>query len=254
MTSRHRRRGGPKWAALLVAASVVLAACGVPVPPEVPDTSGPRTDGADPVDRLVPQDERADALMAALGTLGARIAEARDLLVQEDAAAVGVLLGVPGGGEAPGVLPAVAPDRAGLGSDDLVTAVITLAGDVGGERARLVLELVRDPMLGDLGAWQRDPVGVIALLRASAEGEPADGGPGAPADPGALDAALQEVPGELSRALGYAFVVASTDDPALATHAATQGAGRLGVVLVALDLAVERLGTMNVGADAAVRR
>ena len=242
MRTGHRAaRSSATSASLMLAAALLVTACGVPIPSEVPDTSAPRDEGAAEVDRLVPQVERAGELVDALRTLGTRIGEARDLLADGDAAAVGVLLGAPGGGAAPGVLPAIEPDRAGLGSDDLVTAVVTLAGDVGGERSRIVLELVRDPMLGDLGAWQRDPVGVIALLRSTAETSTAGG-------PDALDAALLEIPGELSRALGYAFVIASTDDPALVSHAAAQGSGRLGVVLVALELAVERLEALDADA------
>jgi hypothetical protein len=236
--------------AALVATAVVTG-CGVPIPPEVPDTTtrGGTTTGPD-VDRLVPIDVRTEELVEALVLLGERIAEARDLMraaaddpADADARAgiVGVLLGAPGGGEPPGVLPAVEPDRGGTASDDLLTALITLAGDVGGERGRLVLELVRDPMLGDLGAWQRDPVGVIAVLRAIAEEERRAGG-GAPGDTRALDAEMLEIPGELTRALGYAFVVASSTDEALVAHAAEQGAGRLGVVLIALEIAIERLG------------
>lgn len=245
MTTRRGRARTLAVALAATALATLLGACGVPIPAEVPDTSAPRGADADPVDRLVPDDERAGALVDALRTLGSGVEEARDALAAGDGRAVGLLLGAPGGGDAPGVLPAIEPDRAALGSDDLVTAVVTLAGDVGGERSRIVLELVRDPMLGDLGAWQRDPVGVITLLRGIAD---------APDDADALDAALLEVPGELSRALGYAFVVAGTagaEDPALAAHAAEQGAGRLGVVLVALDLAIERL--EEIAAEAAER-
>jgi len=143
-----------------------------------------------------------------------------------------VLVGAGGGGVGRGLVPAIEPDRGGAGSDDLITTLITFAGDVGGERSRLVLELVRDPMLGDLGAWQRDPVGVITVLRTAA---------GTSGDAAELDAALLEFPGELTRALGFALTVASTDDPALALHAARQASGRLGVVLVAIELAVETL-------------
>ena len=240
MTTRRGHARTVAVALVATALTTLLTACGVPIPLEVPDTSGPRASDADPVDRLVPEDERSGELTAALRTLGARVAEARDLLAAGDAGSVGVLLGEPGGGDAPGVLPAIEPDRSGLGSDDLVTGVVTLAGDVGGERSRVVLELVRDPMLGDLGAWQRDPVGVITFLRSIAD---------ASDDAGTLDAALLEVPGELSRALGYAFVVSGTEDAALATHAAEQGAGRLGVVLVALELAIERLTALDAPSD-----
>ena len=239
-------------ASLVALAALLLVGCGVPIPPEVPDTSTPQPGGAgdgsgQAVDRLVPVDGGSEVLAGALGDLATRIGAARDLLLAGDGdGAVGVLLGVPGGGDAPGVMPAIEPDRAGAGSDDLVTVLVTLAGDVGGERSRLVIELVRDPMLGDLGAWQRDPIGVIAQVQriaTEAAGSLGQDGVAVPASDGAtLDAALLELPGELTRALGYAFVVAATDDAALSAHAAERGAGRLGVVLVALELAVEQLG------------
>lgn len=168
---------------------------------------------------------------AALAEIGARLVEL--LLGSEGVAADAAGDGAADGTAAlPGLLPAVAPDRAALGSDDLVTRTITLAGDVGGERSRLVLELVRDPMVGDLGAWQRDPLGVIALVRAAVT----DAG-----DVASLDAALLELPGELTRALGYAIVLAERDEPTLLAHAAASGAARMRVVLIAISLADEEL-------------
>jgi len=234
-----------RCATVVPVVAALVAGCGVPIPPELPDTSAPRggatTEGE--IDRLVPVDVRTEELIVALVTLSDRIAAARDLLLDTTARvdAVSVLLGAPGGDRAPGVLPAIEPDRGGTASDDLVTALITLAGDIGGERGRLVIELIRDPMLGDLGAWQRDPVGVVMVLRAIAEDAERRVGEGAVGDTRSLDAALGELPGELTRALGYALVVASSTDPTLADHAAEQGAGRLGVVLIALEIAVERL-------------
>jgi hypothetical protein len=237
-------------AALAGVLAGVLAGCGVPIPTEVPDTSAPRDGGigaGDPIDRLVADDDGANVLAAQLGTIAllVRDVETRldaaalaaaagdmDASRAEGATAVGLMLGVGGGGDGLGLVPAIEPDRGGVGSDDLTTALITSAGDVGGERSRLVLELVRDPMLGDLGAWQRDPVGVISVLRSAVD---------ASDDTAALDASLLELPGELTRALGFAFAVASSDDPALSAHAARQAVGRLGVVLVAVELAVETL-------------
>ena len=229
--------------------TILLAGCGVPIPPEVPDTTAPRGPATGEVDRLVPEDTRSAELAGAMRTLAARIDDARDALLDaaDDSSddgdapedAVGVLLGAPGGGRAPGVLPAIEPDRGGTASDDLITALITLASDIGGERGRLVLELVRDPMLGDLGAWQRDPVGVVAVLRAiSADTD-------ATRDARSLDAALRELPGQLTRALGYALVIAEGADGGVdadvVAHARMQAAGRLGVVLIALEIAAERL-------------
>jgi hypothetical protein len=148
------------------------------------------------VDTLVPLDEGSAALSLQLRRIIDRVAEVRVVLgdvvtASADPAldadgdverraelraelrtagedAVGLLLGAAGGGTGAGLLPAVEPDRGGTGTDDLITGLITSAGDVGGERSRIIMELVRDPLLGDLGAWQRDPVGVIALLSAIA--------------------------------------------------------------------------------------
>jgi hypothetical protein len=282
-----RRVLGDRRALGVVAAalSIVLSACGVPIPGDVAQPAPEAAAGPD-VDPLLPADEGSELLAAQLADVAAEVAIVRALLdeaaalvasapVSERPAALAQarelgriaaarLLGEPvpapttdtgddgssdgddgpAGPERadedaelltpPGLLPAIDPDRAGLGSADLMTALVTLAGDVGGERSRAVLELVRDPMVGDLGVWQRDPLGVIALVRASVEGERV---------PAQLDAALLELPGELPRALGYAFALADARDVAMAEHAATRGAGRLGVVLVAIELTLESLGT-----------
>jgi len=241
-------RGVGATPVLLMATALLLTGCGVPVPPEVPDTSTSGDAGAggtSAVDRLVPRDELTGPLTEQLELIAGRVAEIRALLdsAGEDTPggvaigpaateAVGLLLGTVGGGSRPGLLPAIAPDRADAGSDDLITALIALAGETGGERGRLVLELVRDPMLGDLGAWQRDPVGIVTLLRSIADTAASQAG---------LDAALLEIPGELTRALGYILVIAATEDPGLAAHATRQASGRLGVVLVSIELAVETL-------------
>jgi hypothetical protein len=245
----------------LVTASMITA-CGVPVPggplptPAEPSGSGAGSD----VDTLVPRDEGSAELTAQLLRIADRTEQVRaSLQAVVDAGAdagaatdtdlveslralgdgtVGLLLGAPAGGAGQGLLPAVEPDRGGTATDDLITALITSAGDVGGERSRLVLELIRDPLLGDLGAWQRDPVGVIALMRSIAEEHSRSG-----TEPAALDTAMLEIPGELTRALGYALLIAGTDDVSLAVHAAERAIGHLGVVIVALELAVERLAT-----------
>jgi hypothetical protein len=243
-------RRGTTTAALLAASLLLLAGCGVPVPPEIPATppgQDAASSGAPAVDRLVPRDDLTRPLTLQLERITARIALIRTALdgaEPEPAAreAVGLLLGPAGGGTAPGLLPAITPDRADTGSDDLTTGLIALAGETGGERGRLVLELVRDPMLGDLGAWQRDPVGIITLLRSIVEQA---------GDTAELDTLLLELPGELTRALGYVLAVVATDDPLLATHATRQAQGRLGVVLVAIELATETLvrGATDAGPD-----
>ncbi len=245
---------------MLMSCVLLLAACGVPIPSDsapVPAEPPRAGNGAD-VDTLVPLDEGSAALTGQLQLIAARATEVRDVMERVLAAtgdatgddpgdvaavralgeaAVGLLLGAPEGGTGSGLLPAVEPDRAGAGTNDLITGLITSAGDVGGERSRLVLELIRDPLVGDLGAWQRDPVGVITLLRSIADVHAAAG-----SDPAALDAALFEIPGDLTRALGYALIIAGSDDTAIAAHAAGRSADHLGVAIIATELAIERIG------------
>lgn len=270
--TRGAMRGAP-LGLVAVALSVTLSACGVPIPGDATQ-SGPVAPEGPKVDPLLPTDEGTERLAVELRALAAEVAIVRALLDEAtvlvtsvpsgpraDALAQARELGriaaarmlgepVPKDGDdtddemplPPGLLPAIAPDRAALGSTDLMTALVTLAGDTGGERSRVVVELVRDPMIGDLGAWQRDPLGVIGLVRASVEGE---------RDPTQLDAALLELPGELPRALGYALALADASDVTMAEHAATRGAGRLGVVLIAIELTLESLGaTTDVGTGA----
>ena len=247
-------KAAPTTVLAIASSMLLLVACGVPIPGErAPDpVERPRAGAA--VYTLVPLDEGSAALTGQLLLIAGRTTEVRDVLdslgelrdgTPDGGAelralgdlAVGLMLGGPGGGSGAGLLPAVVPDRGGTATDDLITELITYAGDVGGDRSRIVLELVRDPLVGDLGAWQRDPVGVIALLRSIAADHVVPG-----TDPTALDAALLEIPGELTRALGHALVIAGTDDPAIARHAAGRGSGHLSVVLIAIELAIERLG------------
>jgi hypothetical protein len=249
--TRMAERGRTMPAVVMVSAAtmLLLTACGVPLPTAIPTAQDPVAPSSD-VDVLAPTGPVSDELDAHLTELAARVAEVRALLDEAadapdrgdalGAAAVAALLGTDGSG--PGVLPAVEPDRAGQGSDDLVTGLVTLAGDLGGSSSRVILELVRDPLVGDLGAWQRDPVGVIDLLRTIAATAIADTAATGRADVTTLDAAVLELTGELSRALGYALVVAGSDDVVLSGHAATAASARLGVVMIAIELAREELG------------
>ena len=265
-TTRGVTRGAPVASVALLVVAALLAGCGIPLPADVPNAPSPAV-GAGRAEELRPIDlgspllvTRLTELSDAVTIIRAPIDAAVTLIDQRTAAravtgglsdedlealldevhALGdeVLVALLGGADPegtprPGLLPAREPDRAGASSDDLMTALVTSAGDLGGERSQLVMELVRDPMVGDLGAWQRDPLGVIALVRATvADAKNAT----------ELDAALLEIPGELTRVLGYATVIASATDPALARHAAVQGGARLGVVLIAIELAIEAVG------------
>jgi hypothetical protein len=243
--------GAIRWLATGLTTAVLASACGVPVPPD------PTADARDDIvpstarELLDPTDVGSDVLGAQLTVLAERVAEIQQLLraAEEllaapvgpgssvagqlqaaselgDAALVLLLGDGSGEGDPVGLLPNIEPDRAARGSADLITATVTLAGDVGGERSRTVLELVRDPMVGDLGVWQRDPLGVIALLRATA---------GTATEPATLDRDLQAYSGLLTRTLAYVLVLTTTSDPVLARHAAGTGAAHLAVVGFAID-------------------
>jgi hypothetical protein len=264
--TRAATRVAPATSVTLVTLAALLVGCGVPLPDDVPSAPSPAvgagraeelrpidlgspllvtrltelsvavTAARTPLDDAVALIDRRTAASAATGGLDDEALEA--LLAEVHALGDTTLVALLGGADSegmprPGLLPAREPDRAGASSDDLMTALVTAAGDLGGERSQLVMELVRDPMVGDLGAWQRDPLGVIALVRATV----ADA-----KDTTELDAALIEIPGELTRTLGYATVLGTTTDPTLARHAAVQGGARLGVVLIAIELAIEALG------------
>jgi hypothetical protein len=247
----HATRLAPALALVLA-----LSGCGVPMSALPPEPGDPTPTGGTP---LAAADTGGTVLIAQLRVLDAAVAEviaaldaaaaaaARGDLDAARAAGAAAVLRLLGDDDRAGLLPAVDPDRAAAGTSDLVSGTVTLAGDVGGERSRIVLELIRDPLVGDLGAWQRDPVGVVALLRSVA----LDAGPG----PAELDAGLEALPGELTRALGYALAVEAAPTPELAVHAAAAASARLGVVRIALDLGVEALRATaadpTVGADAA---
>ncbi len=250
MSRPSRARPGARSAVAAAIGAALLSGCAVPVPeaPTAAPAEGPG--GAGP--ELTVSDPGGEVLAAQLAVLDAAVAAVAAAL--DDAAAAGaaddgdaaraagakavrLLIGADAGTggtaasadtDVPALLPTAAPDRAGGGSGDLLTATVTLAGDVGGERARVVLELLRDPMVGDLGAWQRDAPGVIGGLRSAVAT--------AGADPAALDTALAGTSGELTRTLGYALAVAEAPDAALAAHAARAGTARLEVVRIALEL------------------
>jgi hypothetical protein len=74
--------------------------------------------------------------------------------------------------------------------------------------------------------WQRDPLGVIALLRETAR---------TATDPAALDRDLLAYSGLLTRTLAHILVLTTTSDPTLARHAAGTGAAHLAVVGFAIE-------------------
>jgi hypothetical protein len=238
----HPRPGNPmpttrrltRPTALLLAA-VVAAACAEPALPDNADGGG----AAQPLEAATPDPGR-DELVTQLTDLRARIADARDDLAAvgeaPDAAAarrlaedvVSQLAAAPGdaAGEGSSLFPTTTTDRGSSDGDDLLTRTLTAARDAGGQLGRGALELLRDPIGGDLGSWQRDPAGVVRTVEATAD-------PSTPLEQ--LEADVLELPGEGTRALAWALLAAGTRDLQDAQAYAERGVAHLDLIVQALD-------------------
>ena len=237
--------------ALLLALTLAMGAgCGDAGPAAT--TSGDATEGSD--DGLAEYDPTGDALLLQLDLIEATVTAARDALrtaatAAEPAAARSAVIdartlllaeGTPTDGPMP-LLPAATAER-DAASDlptDLLTATATLAGDDVSPRARTVLELLRDPIAGDLGAWQRDAEGMVTLV-----GEVADAALAAGDALDAAEAAVRELDGEATRALAWTSAASEALEagrPDLAREHAARGAAHLEVVRLGIGLARDAL-------------
>jgi hypothetical protein len=235
MTARRppRRRRRPLVALAAATAAVGTFACAEPALPDTPQGEG----AEQPVEASAPDPAR-DALLAQLGDLRATVANARDELAAAlepaDAATarragdrtLAWLLEGAGDEDVAALFPSTTTERGDLGSDDVLTLTLTAARDAGGTLGRSALELLRDPVAGDLGTWQRDPAGVIASVQATTD---------AAGDLAARERAVLELPGEGTRALAWTLLTAearSTDD---AAAYAERGIAHLDLILAAID-------------------
>jgi hypothetical protein len=239
---RHRHSRPVAFATLLVLA----AGCA-----EDATTSTPPTAATEPAsDGLAEYDPTGDALLAQLDLLEATVVAARDALRDaaastEDAAtrasltvASSLLLAETARTDGPvPLLPATPSERDATAErpDDLLTATATLAGDDASPRARTVLELLRDPIAGDLGAWLRDAEGVVAVVR-----DVAAAALGAGDDLEEAGTTVRGLDGEATRALAWTFAALDalgSGRPELAREHAARGAAHLEVVRLGIDLA-----------------
>jgi hypothetical protein len=243
--------------------ALALTAAGCTTDGPVASTQG---DGDGAVeDGLERYDPTGDAILVQMDALDATVVAARDALREaadaDDTAAAqdGVeralaLLVAEGTGPASAdgplaLLPATTVDRDATGQrpTDLLTASATVAGDDASPRARIVLELLRDPIAGDLGAWSRDPAGMVALV-----GEVAAEAYAAGADLDAAERIVRGLDGEATRALAYALAARSAigaDDLTLARAHAARGAAHLEVVRLGIGIARDAA----IGTDAPAR-
>lgn len=144
--------------------------------------------------------------------------------------ALGVLLDDPAAAatDKRSLFPAVSAERSASGDeDDLLNSTLSLAREVGGPLGRDVVELLREPVAGDLGAWERDAEGVVAeledLVASVTSIEEAT-------------ATIAEVAGDGTRAVAWTLLATTSPDQQLAAAAAERAGGHLAVVTVALSL------------------
>jgi len=223
----------------LVVLAIVLGACAEPpmtgTPPPAPAEEEPRAEVSDPArDALL---ERVESLLVSVSGARealARVADASDPATSTAAAqdALARLLHDRGGDGTVGLFPAESSERERDDQgDDALTAISTLAREAGGSLGREVVEVLRDPVAGDLGAWERDATGMLERSRAAVAGlEDVDDG----------IAAVGGLPGEGTRALAWTLLAAEHDDPDVVRAAAARASAHLAVVEVALGLLLER--------------
>lgn len=223
---------------LLLTAGAV--ACAEPEPAEPPAAE----DIEAPAEVATPEPERAE-LVAVIGELMASVEQARDRLLEatsasrpaaarqaaERALAQLVVDGGRGSSEGHPVFPGVTSEaRGGSGeADDALTLALTAANDAGGTLGRDVADALRDPLAGDLGAWQRDPAGQVAFAQRVASGA---------GDLQEAEQAIFELPGDGTRAIAWAMLAADARSLADAAAYAERGATHLDFVLEALRAAL----------------
>jgi hypothetical protein len=237
-TGGHRRRGGAVVPCVLLGS--LLVACAEPA---IPDPV-PAGDGEEPIEAEV-LDPVADELAVAVEELRATVEAARAEL-RAAAGADDVATASAAAGRARALLldddaqledlrplfPAVTTQRGTPESqDDALSATLTLARDAGGDTGRATVEVLRDPVAGDLGAWERDAEGVVARARAatSTSGSLAD-------QVEELGAEVQLLEGDGVRALAWTLAAAEAASLEDVQVAAERAGAHLGVVAIALDL------------------
>lgn len=214
----------------------LLGACAEP-----PLAGSPPTVGADEPTTAEAPDPVRDELVERVEALRTGVTDARGALVRAaDASGPGAaeaaaqdalahLLHDPAGDGTVGLFPATSSERERDDQDDLLTAVSSLAREAGGSLGRAVVEVLRDPVAGDLGAWERDAAGMLERARAAVDGV-------ADVDEGVAD--VRALPGDGTRALAWLLLAAEGADPELVRAAAARADAHLAVVEVALELAL----------------
>lgn len=234
----------PRRSRLLVVASLAVAGC----TPIDPAPAPPSPTVAPGVPGLQPPDAREDQLEAEVQALSATLQAARSAL-EEAGRATELTVARAAGERAVHALtmhPELTGDLDGDGQvapldvtalfpgppdaipedsfyGDQLSSTMTAARGAGRTGAGVV-DVLRDPVAGDLGVWQADPGSVLDEVRRAA-------------DAGSLDAveqAIADLDGQATRALVWSLVTVRADDLATATGAAQRGTAHLDVTVDAL--------------------
>jgi hypothetical protein len=230
-----------RWS-VVVGVAVVLGT-GCSVADDAP--AGPATDPSEaPIASATPDPAR-DALLDEVRRLTATVGAAREeLAVALDAEGptaarqagrdtLAVLVAESGpddttADEVRPLFPAESLGRDGtLDAPDQLTNTLTAARDVGGPLGRAVVELLRDPVAGDLGSWERDAAGVLVGVEATTRD--AD-------DLEGLEQAITGLGGLGTQAIAWVQLTAEASSTEDARAYAERGLASLDTIVVGIDL------------------
>lgn len=237
---RHLRSGRT----LVLASCVALVGCSLPT---VDAPGGEQSAQESPI-AAEPPDPSEAVVRAATADLLATVDAARAALTAaadagsaaaaraEADTALAALVRDAGTGPPPATGPLFPDQTADRGStadtDDQFTRTLTSARDAGAPGSAL-LDLLRDPIAGDIGSWQRDAAGVLGSIEATADGS---------VGLEQLEADIAELAGLGTRAVAWTLLATEATDGQLAVAYAERAAANLEVIALSLDRFVEGLG------------
>lgn len=128
------------------------------------------------------------------------------------------------------------------GGDDLLRTTLAQARTASGELGGDAVEILRDPIAGDLGAWERSPQEMFEATVAAVEGVD---------DLDAATDAVLDLAGEGPRAIAWLALARDTSDDQLAVEAATQADGHLEVIVLAVGFVLDEAAQDDAADDAA---
>jgi hypothetical protein len=235
VSRRTRRHRG------LLAIGVVLVTVAACTEPDLADSAPPPTETDDVLSEPALNPAR-DELLEVLETLTATVTAAQAELdtaagSDNDAAAraaaeaaLALLLDDPErlSTDDLALFPARATERGDPAErDDLLSVSLTAAREAGGPLGRATVEVLREPVAGDLGSWERDAEGVVASAAAAVQGA---------RDVDAIADQVLMLPADGLRALAWTFLATETRDADVTRAAAGRASAHLAVVLIGIGL------------------